>query len=45
MKYYARVENKIAYKLGLITAEKAMKPTHISGKEYTHEMFEIDRKS
>lgn len=45
MKYYARVENKIAYKLGLITAEKAMKPTHIGGKEYTREMFEIDRES
>lgn len=45
MKYYAQVENKIAYKLGLITAEKAMNPAHIGGKEYTHEMFEIDRES
>lgn len=35
MKYYAQVENKIAYKLGLITAEKAMNPAHIGGKEYT----------
>lgn len=45
MKYYAQVENKIAYKLGLITAEKAMNPAHIGGKEYTNEIFEIDRKS
>lgn len=45
MKYYAQVENKIAYKLGLITAEKAMNPAHIGGKEYTYEMFEIDRES
>lgn len=45
MKYYAQVENKIAYKLGLITAEKAMNPAHVGGKEYTNEIFEIDRKS
>lgn len=45
MKYYAQVENEIAYKLGLITAEKAMNPAHIGGKEYTNEIFEIDSKS
>lgn len=45
MKYYARVENKIAYKLGLITAETAMNPAPIDGKEYTNEIFEIDRRS
>lgn len=43
MKYYAQVENKIAYKLGLITAQEAMKPVHIGGKEYTRKIFTIDR--
>lgn len=45
MKYYAQVENKVAYKLGLISAEMAIDPDHIGGKEYTNEIFEIDRKS
>ena len=45
MKYYAQVENKIAYKLGLISAEMAIDPDHIGGKEYTDEVFEIDRES
>lgn len=45
MKYYAQVENKVAYKLGLITSEMAVDPTNIDGKEYTSEIFEIDRES
>lgn len=45
MKYYAQVENKVAYKLGLITSEMAADPAHIGGKEYTNEIFEIDRES
>lgn len=45
MKYYAQVENKVAYKLGLISSEIAMTPDHIGGKEYTSEIFEIDQES
>ncbi len=45
MTYYARVENKIAYKLGLITLEMSLNPAPIDGKDYTNKIFEIDRES
>lgn len=45
MKHYAQVENKVAYKLGLISSEMAADPAHIGGKEYTDKIFSIDRES